>query len=302
MQRIFSILPEMARSLATVLILGESGTGKELIARALHDQSPRKAKPFITVNCGALPDALLESELFGYKAGAFTDAKKDKPGKFSLAEGGTLFLDEIGDISAAMQVKLLRFLQEKTFEPLGAAASEKADVRVIAATHRDLPAMVKSQEFRHDLYYRINVLSVTLPPLRRRRCDIPLLCDHFIALFNRRYGKEIALVSNDALNRLLAHDFPGNIRELENIIEHAFVMCGEAVIQMHHLPGALGGATGAGEAAAPGLSGFGSFRELEKSFLEKILAESGGSRRTAARRLGIDPSTLFRKMKRLGID
>jgi transcriptional regulator with PAS, ATPase and Fis domain len=301
MKRIFDILPEVAQSAASVLVLGESGTGKELIARTLHDLSSRTAKPFIAINCGALPDSLLEAELFGYKAGAFTDAKKDKPGKFAFAEGGTLFLDEIGDISSAMQVKLLRVLQEKTFEPLGSAASVKANVRVVAATNRNIPDMVKKGEFREDLFYRINVLTFTLPPLRQRRCDIPLLCNHFITLFNARYGKKISELSAEALELLLSHEFPGNIRELENIIEHAFIFCKEPIIQPQHLPGELGRAAAASKRTS-GLLEIQTFDELEKIFIENILTESHGNKVKAAQRLGIDKSTLFRKLKKFGIN
>lgn len=299
MRRIFDILPEIAQTPTTVLVCGDSGTGKELIARSVHELSPRMSRPFVAINCGALPDNLLESELFGYKAGAFTDAKKDKPGKFSLAEGGTLFLDEIGDISPAMQVKLLRVLQERVYEPLGAAASVRADVRVVAATNRDLAAMVKSGQFRKDLYYRINVLQVKLPPLRERRCDIPLLCEYMIDQFNRRYGKSIAGIGSDALAVLLSHDFPGNVRELENVIEHAFVFCKEAEIQVRHLPLELG-------QTAPQTSGdlfskINSFDELERLYIQSVLAETGGNKLRAAEKLGVHKATLFRKLKRLGV-
>ncbi len=301
MERIFGILPEIARSSAAVLILGESGTGKELVARCIHELSDRGEKPFIAINCGALPDALLESELFGYKAGAFTDAKKDKPGKFALVKGGTLFLDEIGDISPAMQVKLLRVLQEKTFEPLGSTVSETADVRVVAATNRLLPEMVKSGKFREDLFYRINVLTIQLPPLRTRRCDIPLLCNHFISLFNIRYGKEIRGISSEALNRLLVYEFPGNIRELENIIEHSFVFCKGTEILIEHLPGELYQVCPKSDNAAVRLPAIRSFQDLEKMFIEQVLMETNGNRLKAAQKLGIDKSTLFRKMKKLGV-
>ena len=254
MQELFAILPEIANAMAHVLICGESGTGKELIARSLHELSPRNGRPFVAVNCAALPDTLLESELFGYRAGAFTDAKKDKPGKFSLAEGGTIFFDEIGDISPSMQAKLLRVLQEKIYEPVGGVAPEKADVRVLAATNRDLDAMVKNGAFREDIYYRINVVTVRLTPLRERRCDIPLLCDHFIGKFNVRYGKSIGGISQEAMEMLLAHEFPGNIRELENVIEHAFVFCKAPMIEARHLPPAMrdvrGGAPDQGNAVA----------------------------------------------------
>ncbi len=300
MRKIFDVLPQMAETTTTVLVSGESGTGKELIARALHELGPRKTKPFVAINCSALPDNLLESELFGYKAGAFTDAKKDKPGKFALAEEGVLFLDEIGDISPAMQVKLLRVLQERTYEPLGGTASVKADVRLVAATNRDLPAMVKSGEFRDDLFYRMNVLKIKLPPLKARLSDIPLLCDHFIGLLNQRYDRKIEGMSPTALDLLLTHAFPGNIRELENIIEHAFVFCKEGNIEVEHLPEEIAG-PGEKISEVKALQSFGSLDELEAKYILAILEETGGNRLEAARKLGIHKSTLFRKLKKLGI-
>ncbi len=207
------------------MIEGASGTGKELFARAIHNLSPRRGKRFVAVNCGALPDTLLESELFGYKAGAFTDARQDKLGRFALADGGTLLLDEIGDVSPAMQVRLLRVLQERVYEPLGSVEPVKADVRLIAATNKDLGKLVRKGVFREDLYYRIHVIRLALPNLRDRREDIPLLVEHFIAKFNRLQGKDVVGVSDEVLARLMDHDYPGNVRELENIIEHAFVLC-----------------------------------------------------------------------------
>ena len=306
MKRIFEILPEIAPAEATVLIHGESGTGKELIARSLHELSNRKNGPLISINCGALPDTLLESELFGYKAGAFTDAKKDKIGKFAQAEGGTLFLDEIGDISPAMQVKLLRVLQQRTYEMLGDTRSQKADVRVVCATNKDLVAMVKDGRFREDLFYRIKILTVILPPLRDRRCDIPILCEHFIAHFNTRYKKTIRTIHNSALGLLLAHNFPGNIRELENIMEHAFIFCKSDSIQTEHLPVELRGTQPAAgmplDDVTGLLAGINSFDDLERMFIKKILAECNDSRNDAAERLGVHRATLFRKMKQLGIE
>jgi PAS domain S-box-containing protein len=299
MREIFEILPEIANASAHVLICGESGTGKELIAKSLHDLSARSTKAFVAINCGALPDTLLESELFGYRAGAFTDAKKDKPGKFAIAEGGTIFFDEIGDILPAMQVKLLRVLQEKTFEPLGGTASHHADVRVIAATNRDLVDMVRKGTFREDLYYRIHVVAVKLPPLRERRCDIPLLCDHFIERFNVRYGKTLKGISAEAMEMLLAHEFPGNIRELENAIEHAFVFCKTPMIEVRHLPAGLRDAREPSEQEV--LSNVNDFDDLERMYINAILKESGGSRIQAAKRLGVHKATLFRKLKKLGI-
>jgi len=300
MKDIFDILPEMARTAATVLITGESGTGKELIARSLHALGPRKSKTFIAINCSALPDNLLESELFGYRAGAFTDAKKDKPGKFALAEGGTIFLDEIGDVSPAIQVKLLRFLQEKTFEPLGDTRSVQADVRVVAATNRNLPELLKKGAFREDLYYRLNVLSIHLPPLRERRCDIPILCDHFISVFNDRYKKTIKEISREALDLLLAYEFSGNIRELENIMEHAFVYCKGPVIQPGHLPTDMHArAAGADLGRIP--AEVRNFKDLERFFLAQVLAETDGNRNKAAARLGLHRASLFRKLRQLGL-
>ena len=235
-QKIFDVLPDIAESDSTVLIQGPSGSGKELFARAIHNLSPRKKGPYIAVNCGALPDSLLESELFGYVKGAFTDAKKDKPGRFALAEGGTLFLDEIGELSLNLQVKLLRVLQEKEYEPLGGTKPIKANVRIIAATNRNLAELLSQGAFREDLYYRINVIKIELPPLSQRREDIPYLVDHFIRQFNLKMGKRITQVSAEVLNLFMQYDFPGNIRELENIIEHAFVLCRGTQITPAHLP------------------------------------------------------------------
>jgi len=296
MLRIFDILPEIAESNSTVLIDGESGTGKELIARAVHHLSPRKDQPIVTVNCGALPDTLLESELFGYKAGAFTDARKDKPGRFALAEGGTMFLDEIAEVSPALQVRLLRVLQERTYEPLGATESVSADVRIIAATNKNLEKLVKAGKFREDLYYRINVIRITLPPLRERKEDIPLLVDHFIERFNRLKNKLITDIAPDALAILMNHDFPGNIRELENIIERAFVMAHGAVIQTSVLPDNLRPE----HAASTSVTG-GSLEDLETAYILEVLRKNGWNRQKTAEALGMHKTTLWRKIKKLGI-
>ncbi|MDD5474889.1 MAG: sigma 54-interacting transcriptional regulator [Syntrophales bacterium] len=236
MQKVFEVLPAIAASPSTVLLLGETGTGKELVARTIHSLSPRNRSPFVAVNCGALPETLLESELFGYKAGAFTGANRDKPGRFALARGGTLFLDEIGEISPALQVRLLRVLQERTFEPLGSTRSEKADVRVIVATNRDLAARMNQGLFREDLYYRVNVVRLELPPLRRRKEDIPLLAAQFVARFNRLQQKSVQGVTPEAFSLFMAHDWPGNIRELENVIERAFILRGDGHIGIEQLP------------------------------------------------------------------
>jgi len=299
MHHLFGILPDVAHSTSTVLIEGESGTGKELFARAIHNLSPRKDKPFVAVNCGALPDTLLESELFGYKAGAFTDAKKDKPGRFRQADKGTLFLDEIGDISAAMQVRLLRVLQEKIYEPLGAVDSEKADVRIIAATNKRLADLVKEGKFREDLYYRINVVRLSLPCLRERMEDLPLLVAHFIQHLNAIQKKDISGVTDEALACLMSHDYPGNIREVENILERAFILCKSGMIEAHHLPESLyiHKLTGNHQQPLETLS----IKDMEAIFLTNALRRNDWNRMKTARQLGIHKSTLFRKIKALHI-
>lgn len=308
MRRIFDILPVAAESGSSVLILGPSGTGKELLARALHRASPRAERPFVAVNCGALPDNLLESELFGYKKGAFTDARADKPGRFALAEGGTLFLDEIGDTSPAMQVKLLRVLQEKVYEPLGGTRPVPCDVRVIAATNRDLSARVADGRFRADLYYRINVLSFDLPPLSERREDIPLLIERFIETLNAEKGRDVQGIAENALERLMRYDYPGNIRELRNIIEHAYVLCRCEQIQEPCLPphvrsdppsAAPENAPSAPRARPLHLPALAP--EQEKNLIAETLRSCGNHKGKTARELGINPSTLWRKMKRHGL-
>jgi PAS domain S-box-containing protein len=299
MRDLYGMMPAVAASDSTVVIHGASGTGKELFARALHELSPRQGKPFVAINCGALPDTLLESELFGHKAGAFTDAKSDKPGRFAIAEGGTVFLDEIGDISPAMQVRLLRVLQEKVYEPLGAVEPVEADVRVVVATHRDLSQLVEDGTFREDLFYRINVIRLELPSLRERREDIPLLVEHFIGRFNRLQGKDVIGVSDEVLAVLMKHDYPGNARELENIIERAFVLCRGGVIETEHLPPELWREI----ENRPRSSSIGmTLRALESLHIEDALRRNAGNRKAAAEELGIHPSTLFRKIKDLGIE
>jgi len=298
MQNLFAILPNVAESNTTILIEGESGTGKELFARAIHNLSFRRDKPFVAVNCGALPDTLLESELFGYKAGAFTDAKKDKPGRFALAEGGTIFLDEIGDISAAVQVKLLRVLQDKIYEPVGAVSSVKADVRIITATNKKLDKLVKEGGFREDLYYRVNVMKLELPPLRNRKEDIPLLVNHFISRFNHLHNKNICCVTNDVTAALLAYDYPGNVRELENIIEHCFVLCEGEIIEAKHLPASI---CPSSELDKMKVSEPATIKQMEVILLTQALRQNKGNKTAAAKQLGIDKSTLFRKMKAFDI-
>jgi PAS domain S-box-containing protein len=299
-QKIFNILPDVAESDSTVLIEGPSGSGKELFARAIHNLSARKDKPYVVVNCGALPDNLLESELFGYVKGAFTDAQRDKQGRFAIAEGGTVFLDEIGDISPLFQVKLLRVLQEHEYEPLGSTKTLKADVRIMAATNRSLSEQVKNGKFRQDLYYRLNVVRIELPSLSRRREDIPLLINHFIGVFNLKRNKKITAVSDDVMDFLMRYPFPGNVRELENIIEYAFVLCHENLIEIKHLPQEI-------------VEAFSMIKQLpvqdrsplftaEKYAIEQALKRHDGSRATAARELGISVVTLWRKIKKFRIE
>lgn len=297
MVHLFEILPQISSSSSTVLIEGASGTGKELFARAIHNLSPRRGKPFVAVNCAALPDTLLESELFGFKAGAFTDAKRDKPGRFAMAHGGTIFLDEIGDVSAATQVRLLRVLQERVIEPLGEVKPIPVDVRVIVATNRNLSALVQSGAFREDLFYRIHVIRLSLPTLAQRREDIPLLINHLIAKFNHLQGKDIAGVSDEVLGCLMEHNYPGNVRELENIIEQAFVLCRGRIIEMNHLPPELRPTSGHIAATGQPMS----LKSIEKLFITETLQRRRGNRRQTALDLGINASTLHRKIKRLGI-
>ncbi len=302
MQRIFEIMPEIARSDSNVLILGESGTGKELIASALYHASQRNDMPFVTVNCGALPETLLESELFGYKAGAFTDAKKDKVGRFAAAEGGTIFLDEIGDIPQSLQVKLLRVLQQKTYEPLGSNTPVKADVRIITATNRDLPHLVREGHFRDDLYYRLNVVNIQLPPLRQRLEDIPLLVEHFVKKFAAEKEKDIVGVSDKVIARLMRYSYPGNIRELENIIEYAFILCPGGYIQEQHLPEQIGMKTDPTEPEPDGLAAGLSLEEIERQAILQSLERNRWKRMLTCRELQISKDTLRRKIEHYGLN
>jgi len=296
--QIFSILPNIAESDSTVLIQGPSGSGKELFAHAIHNLSFRKDKPFVAINCGALPDNLLESELFGYVKGAFTDAKKDKPGRFELAKGGTIFLDEVESLSQATQVKLLRVLQEKEFEPLGSIAPIKADVRVISATKENLADLIKENKFRDDLYFRLNIMKIELPPLIERRDDIPLLINKFIDKFNHRMGKYVAAVSHDVLNILMKYRYQGNVRELENIIEHAMVMCQNEEIQVDHLPI---------EFLSLDLSSHKNdvpqepLQKTECHTILEALQKHDWNKNKVAEELRINRSTLWRKMKKHGL-
>lgn len=296
MNSIFAILPRISQSYSTVLIEGASGTGKELIARAIHNDSFHKQGPFVAVNCGALPDTLVESELFGYKSGAFTDAKKDKPGRFAQAQNGTLLLDEIGDISPVVQLKLLRVLEKREYEPLGAIKSVRTNTRIIAATHRDLNKLVKEGKFREDLYYRINIVKLVLPPLVDRKEDIPLLVEYFIECFNHLTGKNILGISQEAMAALMLYRWPGNVRELENAVEHAFVLCREDIIGIACLPDQILPEMTL-KPISPGLP----LQEIEKRVIQQALERNQWKKMVTARELGIDKNTLRRKIIRFDI-
>ncbi len=299
MQDIFSSLPLIAESDSTVLIEGESGTGKELFARAIHNNSARRLGRFVPVNCAALPETLLESEFFGHEAGAFTDAKRPRAGRFEQAHGGTIFLDEISDISPALQVRLLRVLQERVVEPLGSDMSKKVDVRIVAATNWDLRELINQGLFREDLYYRIRVVKLKIPPLRERRDDIPILINYLINKFNRIQGKNIQGVSERVFSILMEYNYPGNVRELENIIERAFVFCREGVINKEHLPSEL---RMQDSESYSGTNGEMTLEEMEKKMIRETLQRKGGNRKRTAQALGINTSTLYRKIKSFGLD
>jgi PAS domain S-box-containing protein len=294
MKDLFNILPTIAESDSTVLITGESGVGKELLARAIHNLSSRSQSPLVTVNCAGFPETLIEAELFGYEAGAFTGALKSKRGRFALAEKGTLFLDEIGDLPLPVQAKLLRVLQEKTYEPLGGTRTLKADVRFVAATNHDLSVMVKEDRFREDLYYRINIIELRIPPLRERLEDVSLIVDHFIDQLSTIKGKRIVGVSPEVLKLLMAYDYPGNIRQLKNIIEHGFVLCPGNVIAVEHLPRWL-------RPPPTAAGGAESLQDVEKQFILSALKKNNWNRLATARQLGIHKTTLFRKIHKLEI-
>jgi PAS domain S-box-containing protein len=296
LRQILDLVPQVAASDSTVLIEGESGTGKGLLARAIHRCSPRRHEPMVTINCGAIPEQLLESELFGYRAGAFTGALRDRAGKVAAAAGGTLFLDEIGDLPPLLQVKILRLLQDRRYEPLGDVRTRDADVRIITATNRDLAALVEREAFRRDLYYRINVIRLLMPPLRDRPADVPLLVDLILRRLSMTRGKSVHALSREAMRRLMRHDFPGNVRELENILEHAHVLCRGPVVELANLPDWLQAEPAAGETGPPA-----TLAELEAGFLRGVLARNAWHRGAAARELGIHVSTLQRRIRRLGL-
>ncbi|HYH96944.1 sigma-54 dependent transcriptional regulator [Hyalangium sp.] len=296
LQGVYDVIRRAAATRATVLILGESGTGKELIAQALHHESQRRDKPFIRVHCAALSENLLESELFGHEKGSFTGAAARKEGRFELADGGTLFLDEIGEISPSVQVKLLRVLQQREFERVGGTQTLKVDVRIVAATHRDLTAEVKAGRFREDLFYRLNVVSVTLPPLRERKSDIPPLVSHFLEKYGESYGKEVKGLAPGTLQALLAHDWPGNIRELENAIERAVVLALGAEVATDDLPPVLRGPRPLGTTSTNLIPGA-SMGTIEREAILRTLEMVQGSTSRAAEILGISVRKIQYRLK-----
>jgi PAS domain S-box-containing protein len=299
-KKIFALLPDIAESDATVLIEGPSGSGKELLARAVHNLSRRRKEPYVVVNCGALPVNLFESELFGYVQGAFTDAKRDKPGRLKLAEGGTILFDEVSELPPATQVKLLRVLQEREYEPLGGVETVRANVRVVAATNKKLAELVSEGRFRDDLYFRLSVARLTIPSLRERREDIPYLVERFVQRFNAKRGKEITGVTPAVMELLMRHDFPGNVRELENIVEYGFVLCHDPMIDVCHLPEELQPPAHQ-RATASHSSPKSKLKWAEAEAIRSALTRSHGSIGKAAEELGISRTTLWRKMKSFGV-
>src|SRR4051812_29771334 len=299
MQDVFALIRRLSGSSANVLITGESGTGKELVARALHFNSPRAKKQFVAVNCAAIPDTLLESELFGYKRGAFTDARTDRQGQFVEADGGTIFLDEIGDLPPQLQAKLLRVLQERELRPLGAARAEKVDVRVLSATNRDLAQRMAEGAFREDLFYRLNVIEVMLPPLRDRAEDVLPLSDHFLTEVAARSHKRITGFTQAALKILLAYPWPGNVRELENVVERAVALAEGDQIGPDDLPSQVRERRSADVLAGALARGL-TLAELEREYIHRVLQAEGGNKTRAAQRLGLDRKTLYRKLEEYG--
>jgi Nif-specific regulatory protein len=299
-RQMYEQMAQVAGANTTVLVRGESGTGKELVAHAIHYNSPRANKPFVKVSCAALPDSLIESELFGYEKGAFTGAEQRKKGRFELAEGGTLFLDEIGDINLTTQVKLLRVLQEREFERLGSTETIKVNVRLVAATNKDMERAVAAGTFREDLYYRLNVFTIFVPPLRERKADLLLLVDHFLERFSREHRKSIKRISTPAIDMLMSYHWPGNVRELENTLERAVLMCDSQVIHGHHLPPSLQTAEASGTITRVSLSD--AVAGFEKDLIQDALKSTRGNRAKAARLLDTTERVLNYKVRKYGVD
>jgi len=300
MRQVYDQVTQVARSNATVLLRGESGTGKEMIANAIHYNSLRSKRPFVKINCAALPDTLIESELFGHEKGAFTGADRSKKGRFELAEGGTLFLDEIGDLPLQTQIKLLRVLQEREFERLGGSETIKTNIRLITATNKNLEEAIAKGQFREDLYYRLNVFTIFLPPLRERKPDILLLAEHFLEKYEKEHGKRIRRISTPAIDMLMSYHFPGNVRELENAIERAVLVCDSNVIHGHHLPPTLQTAEVSGTVTKLTLSS--AVEAFERDLIQDTLKSTGGNIASAARQLDSTERILGYKIKKYGID
>ncbi len=300
MKTVYYHIEQVANSSTSVLVRGESGTGKELVAKALHEKSPRKKKPFVKFNCAALPDSIIESELFGHEKGAFTGALAMRKGRFEAADGGTIFLDEIGDISQSTQIKLLRVLQEREFERVGSQETRRVDVRVVAATSRNLEEMIEEGAFREDLYYRLNVFPIYMPPLRERKCDILMLADHFIDKFSKRLGQKRTRISSAAIDMLVSYHWAGNVRELENCIERAVLLAKGQSIKAHHLPPTLQKKTKAESSEVATLED--AVQALEREMIVDALKETGSNLAEAARRLGITERKAGLRVKKYGID
>jgi Nif-specific regulatory protein len=300
MRHVYEQVEQVARTNTTVLLRGESGTGKEMVAHAIHYNSLRAGKPFVKVSCAALPETLIEAELFGHERGAFTGAMARKKGRFELADGGTLFLDEIGDLNASTQIKLLRAIQEREFERLGGTETIKVNVRLVAATNKELEGAIQAGEFREDLYYRLNVFTIFMPPLRERKPDVLLLADHFLEKYAREHGKHIKRISTPAIDMLTSYHWPGNVRELENVVERAVVVCDSSVIHGHHLPPSLQTAEGSGTVTRLSLSS--AVEAYERDIIQDALKSARGSRKKAAKLLDTTERIIGYKVKKYGID
>jgi len=308
MQKVYALIGKVAETPANVLILGESGTGKELVARAIHDNSARRGRPFVAINCGGIPENLLESELFGCMKGSFTGAHADRAGFFEVARGGTIFLDEIAELPVILQVKLLRVVQERTIRRIGGSEDIKVDVRIVSATNQDLQAKVKKGEFREDLYFRLNVIPIHIPPLRKRKEDIPLLAQYFIEKYAREFGKEVKRISTYALELLMGYPFPGNIRELENIIERSVALESSSIILPENLiiaeegSGAAASSVPAGEFPEKGIDLNGELERFEREIIVKALEKARGSKTKAALLLGVSFPSLRHRIEKLNME